>query len=222
MNDVSGNNNAETAKEVFDLKKEVFEWIYTIAIALVIAFVIKGFLFDIVRVDGDSMNPTLIHNDRLIISKLGYTPKQQDIVILDSSYKQREQHYKIREQNGENINFLTKFIESFSLPDGLKKRYYVKRVIALPGQTVDITKDGKVLVDGEVLFEEYYQGVTPITDASVTYPLTVDEDHVFVMGDNRFNSKDSRSSSLGLIPFDAILGKAQIRIWPFSSIGLTR
>lgn len=209
------------AKEVFNLKKEIFEWFYTIAIALIIAFLIKGFLFDVVRVDGDSMKPTLLNNDRLIISKLAYTPEQKDIIILDSTYKRREQYYAIREQNGESINFITKFIESFSLPQDLKKRYYVKRIIALPGQTVDIV-DGKVLVDGEILEEEYYQGDTPISDPTVKYPITIDEGHVFVMGDNRHNSSDSRVSSLGQVPMDAILGKAQIRIWPPNSIGLTK
>ena len=194
------------AKEVFNLKKEIFEWFYTIAIALVIAFLIKGFLFDVVRVDGDSMHPTLLDNDRLIITKLGYTPKQKDIIILDSTYKRREQYYAIREQNGENINFATKFIESFSLPRDLKKRFYVKRII----------------VDGEILEEEYYQGTTPISDPTVNYPVTIDEVHVFVMGDNRHNSSDSRSSTLGQVPIDAILGKAQIRIWPLNTIGLTK
>lgn len=236
MSDLPENNNeikaeaaAETnpsvtdgaTKEVFNLKKEIFEWFYTIAIALIIAFLIKGFLFDVVRVDGDSMYPTLLDNDRLIITKLGYTPNQKDIIILDSTYKRREQYYAIREQNGENINFATKFIESFSLPQDLKKRFYVKRIIALPGQTVDIV-DGKVLVDGEILNEEYYQGTTPISDPTVNYPVTIDEGHVFVMGDNRHNSSDSRSSTLGQVPIDAILGKAQIRIWPLNSIGLTK
>lgn len=237
MNDIPENNNEISAeasglntgealkkaqKEAFNLKKEVFEWVYTIAIALLIAFVIKGFLFDIVRVDGSSMYPTLVHNDRIIITKLAYKPKQQDIVILDSSYKRREQYYAIREQNGESFNAVTKFIDSFSLPQDLKKKYYVKRIIALPGQTVDIV-DGKVLVDGEILDENaYYTGDTTITDPTVSYPITVDEGCVFVMGDNRHNSSDSRSSSLGQVPIEAISGKAQLRIWPLNSMGATK
>ena len=82
-------NNAEASgivketQDTFNLGREVWEWVYTIAIALVIAFVIKGFIFDIVRVDGPSMYPTLVNNDRLIITKLGYKPKQGDIIILD-------------------------------------------------------------------------------------------------------------------------------------------
>ena len=69
------------------LAREIWEWVYTLAIAIVIAMLIKGFIFDIVRVDGSSMFPTLVDNDRLIVTKLGYTPKQGDIIILDSEYK---------------------------------------------------------------------------------------------------------------------------------------
>ncbi len=231
MNDLPENNTETTVnpnvqegteKEVFNLKREVFEWIYTIVVALVIAFLIKGFLFDVVKVDGNSMFPTLYNNDRIIITKLGYKPEQKDIVILDSNYKKRELYYDALEDSGKEFNAVTKFIDyQFNLPENLKKKYYVKRIIALPGQTVDII-DGKVYVDGEKLNEEYYQGETPITDISVEYPVTIDEDHVFVMGDNRPHSSDSRVSSLGQVPFDAILGKAQIRIWPLNTIGLTK
>lgn len=209
--------------EGFNLGKEIFEWIYTLVIALAIAFVIKGFIFDVVRVDGPSMESTLINNDRLIITKLGYTPHSQDIIILDSNYKAREKYYDALEMSGQKVNAISKTIDYFSLPANLKKRYYVKRIIGLPGQTVDIV-DGRVLVDGEVLDEPYLDSglITSATDSSVNYPITVSEDCVFVMGDNRPHSKDSRSSDLGEVPIDAILGKAQIRIWPLNSIGLTK
>ncbi len=208
----------EVGKEVFSLKKEVFEWVYTIAIALVIAFLIKGFLFDIVRVDGESMYPTLMNNDRLVVTKIGYKPQQKDIVILDSTYHKRDEYYQNLEMNGEKYNWFTKMINYFSLPDSLKIRYYVKRVIALPGQTVDI-HDGNVYVDGELLEEEYYDGTTSTYDSEVQFPMEIQDGYVFVMGDNRGNSKDSRSSSLGQVPFEAIVGKAQLRIWPFDSFG---
>lgn len=84
-----------TAKEdkKTSLAREIWEWVYTLAIAIVIAMLIKGFIFDIVRVDGSSMFPTLVDNDRLIVTKLGYTPKQGDIIILDSEYKNREEYF---------------------------------------------------------------------------------------------------------------------------------
>ena len=203
----------------FNLLKEVWEWIYTIALALIIAFGIKTFLFDIVRVDGPSMNPTLTHNDRLIITKIGYQPDYGDIVILDSTYKDRQEYYEDREADGESMNFVTKMMEYTKLPSNLKRRFYVKRIIAMAGDTVDI-KNGDVIVNGEVLEEEYFDGTTQITDMSVIYPVTVSEGHVFVMGDNRSNSKDSRSSSLGEVPVEALSGKAKLRVWPISSFGI--
>ncbi len=215
------NNEVETAPEEkkFNLKKELFEWFYTIVIALIIAFVLKGFLFDIVRVDGPSMNPTLTHNDRLIVQKIAYTPKSGDIIILDSRYKARSEYYEnLEESTGKEYSEFGKFFDYFNLDDSLKKRYYVKRIIALPGETVDI-RDGKVLVNGKVLDEPYYSGFTHITDVSVEYPVTVKKNHVFVMGDNRGNSTDSRSSSLSQVPFDAIMGRAIFRLFPFDDFG---
>ena len=210
--------NKKTAK--YSLGRDIFEWVYTIVIAVVIAFAIKAFLFDIVKVDGSSMHPTLVDKERLIVTKLGYDPEAGDIVILDSTYKNREAYYdKLASDEGKDeLSAFDKFTESFSLSPSLKKRYYVKRIIALPGQTVDI-KDGKVYVDGKVLDEPYYSGTTSIMDSSVKYPVTVEDDMVFVMGDNRPHSKDSRSSDLGQVPFDAVIGKAKIRIWPLNKFG---
>lgn len=210
----------EKEKKEFSLAREIFEWVYTIAIALIIAFIIKGFIFDIVEVDGPSMFPTLVDNDRLIVTKIGYKPKQGDIVILDSTYKKRTEYYR-EENDGEDMNAFSKMLAYPSLPKDLKTKYYVKRVIALEGQTVDI-KDGKVWVDGELLEEEYYDGVTEKLDPQTEFPLTVDEGYVFVMGDNRPRSLDSRDSSLGQVPEKAVVGKSVVRIWPFNSMGATK
>lgn len=204
-------------KSTFNLKKEIFEWFYTILIAIAIAFSIKAFLFDFVIVDGPSMHPTLVNGDRLIITKLGYEPKQQDIIVLDASYKDREEYYSSLGKD----NFFEKTVEYFKLPKGLKRIYYVKRIIALPGQTVDLVDD-KVYVDGAPLEEDYYDGLTFAYDSLVEFPFTVSDDCVFVMGDNRPESKDSRSSSLGEVPFDAIAGKCVFRILPLKSFGLLK
>lgn len=212
------NTTPTEVKESFNLKKEVFEWFYTIVIAIIIAFVIKTFLFDFVVVDGPSMHPTLVHGDRLIITKLNYEPKAQDIIVLDSAYKNRNAYY---EEKGD-MNLAEKFIEYFSLPAGLKHKYYVKRVIGLPGQVVDII-DNKVYVDGKALDENnYYTGETYEYDSNISFPFTVSDGHVFVMGDNRPQSKDSRSSDLGEVPTEAILGKCVFRLFPFNSIGLLK
>ena len=200
--------------------KEIWEWVYTIAIALIIAMLIKTFLFDVVKVDGSSMFPTLVNNDRLIVTKLGYEPAQGDIIILDSTYKNREEYFDTlaASEGKEELGAFSKFVKGWTLPSDLKKRYYVKRIIALPGQTVDL-RGGRVYIDGQLLEEPYYDGQTISIDSSVEYPITVEEDTVFVMGDNRTRSKDSRSSELGLVPYDAILGKAKLRIWPIADIG---
>ena len=214
-------STASTGKTVL---KEVWEWVYTIIIAIVIAFLIKGFLFDVVKVDGSSMFPTLVNNDRLIVTKLGYEPHAGDIIILDSRYKEREEYFdKLAASEGKDeLSSVDKFFKTnFSMPDDLKKRYYVERIIALPGQTIDI-RDGKVFVDGQQLDEEYYKGVTNPIDPRQEFPQTVEDNMVFVMGDNRPNSKDSRSTELGQVPYEAILGKSQLRIWPLNKIGVTK
>lgn len=169
--------------------REILEWIVSIGVAVAIAFTVKLFIFDIVRVDGASMENTLFHNDRLIVTKLGYQPHQGDIIILDSNYGKG------------------------------KPVYYVKRVIATEGQTVDIDDEtGSVYVDGVKLDESYIKGTTHKLDIK-DYPITVEEGCVFVMGDNRQNSTDSRRSALGQVKKEAILGKAQVRVYPFNQIG---
>lgn len=210
-------------KQKKSIVREVFEWAYSIVIAVIVAFLIKGFIFDIVRVDGESMFPTLKHNDRLIVTKLGYEPKKGDIIILDSNHRDREEYFDyLAEREGkEELSDLREFFEGFRLPVDVKKIYYVKRVIATEGDTVDL-KDGKVFVNGAELNEPYYDGLTFPTDSAVSYPVTVADDCVFVMGDNRSNSKDSRASSLGQVHEDAVLGKSQLRILPLNSIGLTK
>ena len=165
-----------TAKEdkKTSLAREIWEWVYTLAIAIVIAMLIKGFIFDIVRVDGSSMFPTLVDNDRLIVTKLGYTPKQGDIIILDSEYKNREEYFDrlAESKDKEELSSFEKFFAQSSMPSNLKKKYYVKRIIAMPGQTIDLV-DGKVYVDGEMLDEPYYDGLTTSIDPTVEYPITV-------------------------------------------------
>lgn len=209
--------NEKTPKSV---GREIFEWAYCIVFAVIIAFLIKGFLFDVVRVDGQSMFPTLEHNDRLVVTKLGYEPKQGDIVILDANYRGREGYFAAlaNAQGKDKLSFFSELKESFILPNEYKKLYYVKRIIATEGQTVDI-KNGKVYVDGDMLDEPYFDGETYPTDSAVVYPFTVSEDCVFVMGDNRSNSKDSRASELGEVMEEALLGKAQFRFFPFDAIG---
>ncbi len=216
-------NEQETAKKKTSWKRETFEWVYTIIIAVTAALLIKTFVLDFVRVDGSSMIHTLEDNDKLIITKLGYEPAQGDIIILDSNYKDREEYYDLlaASEGEEELDLFSKIKLRFTMPEELKPKYYVKRIIALPGQTVDI-HDNKVYVDGQPLDEPYCTGITTKRDSTVEFPQVVEEDCLFVMGDNRENSQDSRSSQLGQVPYEAVMGKSQIRIMPFDKIGFTR
>ncbi len=195
----------------------VREWIYTaliVGIFIAAGWAVKANVCDITRVDGVSMEPTLMDDDRVVCTKLDFIPQRGDIVMLDSTYKAREEYIKAWQSSGDNVVYADDMV----LPNDLKPKYFVKRVIATAGQTVDI-HNGKVYVNGRRIDEPYYHGITFKTDASVQYPVTVDEGCVFVMGDNRGNSNDSRNSKLGMVPCDAIIGKIQYRLYPFRDAG---
>jgi len=218
-------SSVKESKSNFNLFKEVWEWFYTILIALLVVAVIKGFIFDIVHVSGSSMLPTLVDGDKLFVSKINYEPEAGDIIILDSNYVEREQYYAdYEEQTGEELNWLSKKIMYYKIPEelDLKRFYYVKRIIGMPGDEIDI-KNGLVYVNGEPIDEPYIDTITTTDMNSVSFPQTVEEGHVFVLGDNRHpgGSTDSRAPSLGQVPFEAIIGKSQFRIWPFSAFGKT-
>ena len=121
-------------------------------------------------------------------------------------------------QQGDIIIFNPSISEEDRSPN--KDLAYVKRVIATEGQTVTINEDGKVEVDGEVLSEDYISETIRGLDPNATkFPFTVPEDTVFVLGDNRNRSHDSRSKDVGAVPIDNIIGKAQFRLLPFESFG---
>lgn len=175
--------NKEGAKK--SMSREILEWIVTILVALVIALVIKSFVFTIALVDGESMRPTLQDGDRLIVWRLGYEPKKGDVIVLHQ--------------------------------DG--KKPYIKRIIATEGDMVDIDFDSHtVSVNGEILDEDYILEPT-VLRGDVTFPQIVEDDCVFVLGDNRNNSSDSRTSNVGQVAYEDIMGKATIRLFPFSTFG---
>jgi len=179
--------------------KEVFEWVACIAIAIIVALLIKNFVFTMVKVDGQSMDPTLAHGDRLFTRVMFYNePEQGDIIIFNPSVS----------------------IANRSPQEDVA---YVKRVIATEGQTVDITPDGDVVVDGKVLKENYISEKIDLRyhsmEEQLVFPYKVPKDTVFVLGDNRNHSRDSRCAAVGAVPLDNIIGKAQFRLWPLSSFG---
>lgn len=169
-------------------RSELWDWIKSIAVAIVIALIIKTFLFNSTKVIGSSMYPTLDENDRLFTNKIVYIVSEAevgDVVILEA-------------------------------PDDENKDY-IKRVIAVEGDTVDII-DGVVHVNGEKI-EEDYIAENAYTDAYDQNHWEVPAGQIFVLGDNReFRaSKDSRS--LGTIDEELVKGKASFRYFPFDSIG---
>ena len=155
---------------------------------LLLTFVLLNYVGQRVAVDGSSMVPALEDGDQLLVDKLSY--QISDPERFD--------------------------IVIFALKDD-PDRYYIKRVIGLPGETVQIT-EGVIYIDGEALEEDY--GLAVIADAKrAEEPITLGDDEYFVLGDNRNNSKDSRSDDVGNVSRSQIMGKAVFRIWPFSSFG---
>ncbi len=166
---------------------ETLDWIQCIVSALVVCILVFTFAFRVVGVIGSSMVPTLEERDRLVISKLFYTPKRGDIVVL------RKQEFK--------------------------DEPLVKRVIATEGETIDIDfTEGIVYVDGVALDEPYVNALVHEPE-DFTEPVTVPEGCVFVMGDNRNKSTDSRCAVIGCVDTRLILGKADFRLMPLNRIG---
>jgi signal peptidase I len=153
-----------------------------IALVVLVALTIRSFIAEPIRVDGDSMIPTLVHNEDMLVEKMSYwfsDPLRGDIIIC----------------------FYPGYTESC-----------VKRVIGLPGETVAV-KEGKILINGTVLDESPYWNGEIIGDMD---PVTVGVRQVFVVGDNRNGSKDSRNPTVGSIPYAKVVGRVVAVVYPFN------
>ena len=165
------------------LGEEIKDWVVSIVIAVVLAMIIRTFVVELYLVDGPSMRPTLQHAQRLVVNKFIY-------------------HFRDPEKGEVLI---------FRYPKD-PSRDFIKRVIAVPGDTIEI-KDGNVFVNGELQNEDYI-----LSKCRGDYPKsTIPEGHIFVMGDNRNNSEDSRFPDVGFVPFDLIKGKAMLVFWPLDA-----
>ncbi len=168
--------------------RSAIEWVAVIVGALVVALVVKTFLIQAFYIPSESMVPTLKVGDRVLVNKLSY--RTGDV------------------ERGDIVVFAR---PGGPAADGIED--LIKRVVALPGETVE-GRDGDVYIDGQPLAEPYLQ---PEVDTS-PFPLyTVPEDHVWVMGDNRDASDDSRRFKA--VPLDDVVGRAFVVIWPVSEIG---
>jgi signal peptidase I len=177
-------------------------------IALVLAVLIKTFLFQAFYIPSGSMEATLQINDRVLVSKLSFRfgeIDRRDVVVFDAPDGSQ--------RDGENLvqSALRNVAESIGL--STPRTEFIKRVIALPGETVEI-RANRVLIDGVAIDEPYLPAGVQMRDMD---PVTVPGGHVWVMGDNRNVSDDSRS--FGPIPIDTIVGRAVAIIWPPSRWG---
>jgi signal peptidase I len=175
-------------------KNEAWEWINALAIAIALAFLIRTFLFSPFIVEGESMETTLHNEEKLVVNKAIYyleKPQRGDIIVFHAE----------------------------------ETRDYIKRVIGVEGDTVEVKND-ILYINGKQVDEPYLAkkreeakelGV-PLTEDFA--PVTVPKGHIFVMGDNRLNSRDSRM--IGPVSIDKVVGRAEFVIWPFKQIRITR
>jgi signal peptidase I len=166
-------------------RRAFLDWVIVIGIALLVAFLVRTFVLAHFVVDGTSMASTLHDGDRVFVNKLSYRlhdPNRGDVVVLHEL-------------------------------NGTSERDLIKRVIGLPGETVEV-RNCEVFIDGRRLEEPYLdpEVVTPGNCGGDTAATVVPEDHVFVMGDNRAASLDSRN--LGPIDEDDLVGRAFVVFWP--------
>lgn len=187
-----------------NIKAEVIVIIETMLISLFVVALVFTYLVRVATVNGSSMEKTMFPKEKLIAWSLFYKPERGDIIIADTDVA------TILGDNGEIIE-----------RNGLGKQI-VKRVIATGGQTLDIDfESGEVYVDGNKIDEPYITALTHMDEGAFTgkYPITIPEGYLFVMGDNRPVSKDSRSLEVGLISEDAVTGEVFFRVSPASAIG---
>lgn len=219
--------------------KEMYEWISSIAIAVVLALIINTFLFSLVQVDGQSMVPTLQHGERLLVRKLLYTPENGDVVIVKTDVLKKYIVKRVIATPGQTVSYdetlnvmvdekvLTEdYINEKQMSMGSLYDFpvvapkegeiadisvIVAEAMTLPEQVKITEEDGKILVSGSNFVEdgEFVFGEELYTGNGY-----------FVMGDNRNHSSDSRN--LGIVPEDEIIGKAVFRFLPLSAIGVIK
>lgn len=204
--------------------KEIMEWVYCIVIAIVLALLVRYFVGTPTIVQQPSMYPTLKQGQRLILNRTIRTtktmPERGDIVTFEAPSKSYISAIEANLANpvavyDYNINNIFSKFRYYVLEIG--KTSYIKRVIGLPGEYIKI-ENGKVYINGTELDEPYLQD-TVITDSlnGAFTDITVPDGCLFVLGDNRSQSTDSRR--FGCIPQEKIESKVWIRFWPFSLFG---
>lgn len=179
----------EKSKKNGRFQSSFYDWGEALIISLIFIVLLFTFVVRLIGVDGNSMFPTLHHRDVMVVSDLGYTPGHGDIVVLNK--------------------------ESF------ERGPIVKRIIATAGDTVDIDFTlGRVYVNGGALEEDYINAFDlPLHAEDMIFPQTVPEGCIFVMGDNRNGSTDSRNSALGMVDTRYVIGHVLAVAWPPQNLG---
>ena len=181
--------------------KELFDWVISIVVAVVLVVAIRTFIFTPIGVNGESMMPTYEHGDKVMVNKLSDSVEKidrQDVIVFEAP-------------TGEN---------------------FIKRVIGLPGDTIAYEND-VLYINGEAVEEPYLQAYKQQSTQSlpltydftlqdVTGETTVPDDVLFVLGDNRQRSDDSRNPLVGFVPIENVLGKTTIRYYPLNSFGIVK
>ena len=172
-----------------EIIKELAGWLLYIVLIIALTWIVVTFVGQRIEVSGSSMETTLSDKDQLIVDKMTY---------------------RFRDPKRYDI-----VVFPYQYQDNT---YYIKRIIGLPGETVQILS-GMVYIDGMRL-DEHYGNEIMENPGIAEEPLTLGEDEYFVLGDNRNNSSDSRASDVGLIHRKDLIGRAWIRVWPLSQIGV--
>ena len=175
------------------MKEMISTLVYLLGV-LCLTWLVITFVGQRTEVDGSSMEPMLSNGDNLIVDKISYRFRDP-------------QRYDI-------IVFPFQYQEN---------TYYIKRIIGLPGETVQIDQQGNIYINGELLQENYGREVIRADTVGIdANPIVLGEDEYFVMGDNRNNSTDSRTEIVGNIRRGDIIGRAWVRIWPLDKIGVLK
>lgn len=177
---------------VGSVMRELLGWLFYILIIIGLTYLIITYVGQRTRVSGSSMETTLSDGDNLIVDKLSY--RFQDPKRFDI------------------VVFPYKYEEN---------TYYIKRIIGLPGDTVQV-KDGYTYINGELLESDISGAEVMIEAGTASEPITLGEEEYFVLGDNRNHSLDSRDPSVGILKREDLIGRAWVRIYPFDKMGVIR
>lgn len=205
------NGQAEGKPE--DKDKGVLAFLRELPVLIVLAFalaiVLKSFVVQAFYIPSGSMEPTLKPGDRVLVNKIDYHPARGEIIVF------QDPHPGAEPDRGIIGGFFHWFSEGLGFARPVDEDF-IKRIVGMPGETIEI-HDHKVFVNGAHLHEPYLTKAAKLSMGDYG-PVRVPKDALFVMGDNRGNSNDSRAS-LGFIPLDKVIGRAFVTIWPASRIG---